>query len=123
MSRFIRKWAGWSKKSNNLKSLKLPGSKPEPAEAKVPDLKDAMKGKPGPEAVKRVDTTPAAASPSAALPDVTNQASTSSQGIGSVYTNTSSPNYAKMASSHWAEVVELMRSGSVCENVLNMRPR
>lgn len=124
MSRFIHKWANWSNKQPSLKSLKIPGAEPEPAETKLPELKDAVKGKPHPNAIKQVDTTPATASPSSALPNVTNLAATSAQGIGDVYTNTSASNYAKMAcSQNWSTVVELMKSGSVCTNMLNMRPR
>lgn len=124
MSSFIYKWANWSKRSEELKSLKMPGVKKEDVETKTPDLKEAVKGKPHPSAVKQVDTTPASASPSSALPNITNQAATSAQGIGDVYTNTSASNYAKMAcSQNWSIAIELMKSGSVCANMLNMRPR
>jgi hypothetical protein len=121
---FLHKWATWSKHSAELKSLKMPGVKQDTGENSPPDLKEAVKGKPHPNAVKQVDTTPAAASPSSALPNITNQAATSAQGIGDVYTNTSVSNYAKMAClQDWSTAVELMSSGSLCANVLNMRPR
>ena len=121
---FINKWANWSKRSSELKSLKLPEQKESVPELKPFSISDAARGRPHPEAVKRVDTTPAAASPSSALPNITNQAAATSQGIGDVYTNTSSPNYAKMAASHEIGLlIELMNSGSLCGNILNMRPR
>jgi hypothetical protein len=124
MNYFINKWANWSSKSAETKSLKFPELKGPTADQGPPDLKEAVKGKPHPSAVKQIDTTPAAASPSSALPNITNQAATSAQGIGDVYTNTSVSNYAKMAcSKDWSTAVELMNSGSLCANVLNMRPR
>ena len=118
MSDFIHKWAnmGQPSKPSALKPLTAPTAT---SAGSSPSLSAAKAGKPSPQDVKNVNTSPALMAPSTMLPPVSNQAAAVAQGSGDVSTNTQGNNYAKMAE----VMLELMKSGSLTENILSMRPR
>lgn len=118
MSDFIHKWAnmGQPNKPATLKPLTAPSA---PSSGSAPVLSAAKLGKPAPQDVKNVNTSPALMAPSTMLPPVSNQAAAVAQSSGDVSTNTQGNNYAKMAEI----MIELMKSGSLTENILSMRPR
>ena len=123
MSAFIHKWANWS--GNNSvsasKDLTLPKlNMPQPS-APVSDLKNVGSTN---SPVKSMNTLPAVFSPSNALPPVSNQAAAASAVSGDVSTSAASKEHAKMAMyEKLAMVLDLLQSGSISSNILNMRPR
>lgn len=123
MSAFIHKWANWS--GNNSvsasKNLTLPKlNMPQPY-APVSDLKNVGSTN---SPVKSMNTLPTVFSPSNALPPVTNQAAAASTVSGDVSTSAASKEHAKMAMyEKLAVVLDLLQSGSISSNILNMRPR
>lgn len=114
MSRFLQKWAEASKDSVGPYGP-----------TKAPPLSAAKAGKPSPQAAAKVNTMPTAMAPSTMLPSVSNQAAAVAQpNSGDVSTNTSNGNYAKMAQAEaLGLMLDLMSSGSLTRNLLNMRPR
>jgi|LakMenE01Jun11ns_1017448.scaffolds.fasta_scaffold9889770_2 hypothetical protein len=122
MSYFLNKWAAAGAAST--KDLSLPKPAASSASA-TPPLSAAKAGKPAPQAAAQANTLPQSMAPSALLPSVSNQAAAVSQvNSGDVSTNTSSGNYAKMAqATRFGIMLDLMTSGSMTRNLLNMRPR
>ena len=123
MSAFIHKWANWS--GNNSasvsKDLTLPKLTGPQTSAPISDLKSVNSTN---SPIKSMNTMPAAFSPSNALPPVSNQAAAVSAASGDVSTPTSGKEHAKMAMNEkLAIVIDLLKSGSISRNILNMRPR
>ena len=122
MSAFIHKWANWS--GNNSvsasKDLTLPKlNMPQPP-APVADLKNVGSTN---SPVTSMNTMPQTLAPSNALPQVSNQAAASATS-GDVSTSAASKGHAKMATNEkLAIVIDLLKSGSISRNILNMRPR
>lgn len=123
MSAFIHKWANWSgnNSASASKDLTLPKlNMPQPS-APVSDLKNVGSTN---SPVKSMNTMPAAFSPSNALPPVSNQAAAVSAASGDVSTSAAGKEHAKMAMyEKLAMVLDLLQSGSISSNILNMRPR
>lgn len=123
MSAFIHKWANWS--GNNSasvsKDLTLPKlNMPQPS-APISNLKSVGSTN---SPIKSMNTMPEAFSPSNALPPVSNQAAAASAVSGDVSTSAASKEHAKMAMNEkLAIVIDLLKSGSISRNILNMRPR
>ena len=123
MSYFLNKWAAAGAASP--KDLSIPKPAASSSSPATPPLSAAKAGKPSPQAAAQVNTLPQAMAPSTLLPSVSNQAAAVSQvNSGGVSTNTSSGNYAKMAqATRFGIMLDLMNSGSMTRNLLNMRPR
>ena len=123
MSYFLNKWAAAGAAST--KDLSLPKPAASSSASATPPLSAAKAGKPAPQAAAQANTLPQTTAPSALLPSVSNQAAAVSQvNSGDVSTNTSSGNYAKMAqTTTFGIMLDLMTSGSMTRNLLNMRPR
>lgn len=123
MSAFIHKWANWSgnNSASYSKDLTLPKLTEPKASAPTSDLKNVGSTN---SPIKSMNTMPAAFSPSNALPPVSNQAAAVSAASGDVSTTASSKEHAKMAMyEKLAMVLDLLQSGSISSNILNMRPR
>jgi hypothetical protein len=122
MSAFIYKWANWS--GNNSvsasKDLTLPKLTGPQASAPISDLKSVGSTN---SPVTNMNTMPQTLAPSNALPQVSNQAAASAVS-GDVSTSAASKGHAKMAMNEkLAIVIDLLKSGSISRNILNMRPR
>lgn len=123
MSAFIHKWANWSgnNSASASKDLTLPKLNSPKTSTPTPDLKGAGSAA---SPVKSMNTLPAAFAPSNALPPVSNQAAAASEASGDVSTPTNSKEHAKMATHEkLAVIMDLLQSGSISRNILNMRPR
>lgn len=123
MGKFLRKWAEAG--AAQAKKLELPKPPSGGGSMSAPPLSAAKAGKPAPQAAAQVNTAPQTMAPSTLLPSVSNQAAAVSQvNSGDVSTNTSNSNYAKMAqATTFGLMLDLMTSGSMTRNLLNMRPR
>ena len=123
MSYFLNKWAAAGAASP--KDLSIPKPAAGSVGSSAPPLSAAKAGKPSPQAASQVNTNPQNMAPSTLLPPVSNQAAAVSQvNSGDVSTNTSNGNYAKMAqATRFGIMLDLMTSGSMTRNLLNMRPR
>lgn len=123
MSYFLNKWAAAGTASP--KDLSIPKPAASSGSSATPTLSAAKAGKPSPQAAAQVNTLPQTTAPSTLLPSVSNQAAAVSQvNSGDVSTNTSNGNYAKMAqATRFGIMLDLMNSGSMTRNLLNMRPR
>lgn len=123
MNYFLNKWAAAGAASS--KNLSIPKPANSNSSFATPPLSAAKAGKPSPQAAAQVNTLPQAMAPSTLLPSVSNQAAAVSQvNSGDVSTNTSNDNYAKMAQATTFKVMlDLMTSGSMTRNLLNMRPK
>ena len=122
MSAFIHKWANWS--GNNSvsasKDLTLPKLNMPQTSAPVANLKNVGSTN---SPVTSMNTMPQTLAPSNALPQVSNQAAASATS-GDVSTSAASKGRAKMAMNEkLAIVIDLLKSGSISSNILNMRPR
>jgi hypothetical protein len=123
MSAFIHKWANWSgnNSASSSKDLTLPKLTEPKSSAPISDLKNVGSTN---SPIKSMNTMPASFSPSNALPPVSNQAAAVSAASGDVSTTASSKEHAKMAMyEKLAMVLDLLQSGSISSNILNMRPR